>query len=111
MKKQGTSSDHWIDSFTTGWRRKVSRDPRLMLHNEDRETMAALIEAINVKRKTLFEFENTPFACLESEIKHADGARRTDTGAAEDAQSADERGVRKNVQGGGISLRNRTCGW
>jgi elongation factor P len=30
--------------------------------------MAALIEAINVKRKTLFEFEDTPFACLESEI-------------------------------------------
>ena len=30
--------------------------------------MAALIEAINVKRRTLFEFENTPFYCLESEI-------------------------------------------
>lgn len=30
--------------------------------------MAALIDAINVKRKTLFEFENTPFHCLESEI-------------------------------------------
>src|SRR6202047_265249 len=30
--------------------------------------MAALIDAINVKRKTLFEFENTPFSCLESDI-------------------------------------------
>jgi elongation factor P len=30
--------------------------------------MAVLIEAINVKRKTLFEFENTPFACLEAEV-------------------------------------------
>lgn len=30
--------------------------------------MAALIEAINVKRKSLFEFENIPFACLDSEI-------------------------------------------
>ncbi len=30
--------------------------------------MAALIEAINVKRKTLFEFENTPFVCMESDI-------------------------------------------
>jgi elongation factor P len=30
--------------------------------------MAALIDAINVKRKSVFEFENTPFACLESEI-------------------------------------------
>ena len=30
--------------------------------------MAALIEAINVKRKSVFEFENTPYACLESDI-------------------------------------------
>ncbi len=30
--------------------------------------MAVLIEAINVKRRTLFEFENTPFYCLEAEV-------------------------------------------
>ena len=30
--------------------------------------MAALIEAINIKRKTLFELENTPFVCLDSDI-------------------------------------------
>ena len=30
--------------------------------------MAALIDAIDVKRKMAFEFENTPFYCLESEI-------------------------------------------
>jgi len=30
--------------------------------------MAALIDAINVKRKTLFELENTPYSCLESEV-------------------------------------------
>jgi elongation factor P len=30
--------------------------------------MAALIDAINVKRRTLFEFENTPFCCLEAEV-------------------------------------------
>jgi elongation factor P len=30
--------------------------------------MAALLEAINVKRKMYFEFENAPFYCLESEI-------------------------------------------
>lgn len=30
--------------------------------------MAVLIEAINVKRKTLFELENTPYACLDSDI-------------------------------------------
>jgi elongation factor P len=30
--------------------------------------MAALIEAINVKRKFLFEYENAPFVCLDSDI-------------------------------------------
>jgi len=30
--------------------------------------MAALIEAISVKRKMYFEFENTPFYCLEVEV-------------------------------------------
>ena len=30
--------------------------------------MAALIDAINIKRKTLFEFENTPFCCLEADV-------------------------------------------
>jgi len=30
--------------------------------------MAALIDAIDVKRKTYFELENTPFCCLEAEV-------------------------------------------
>src|SRR5437868_11519562 len=30
--------------------------------------MAALIDAIDVKRKSLFEFDNTPFSCLEAEV-------------------------------------------
>lgn len=30
--------------------------------------MATLIEAINVKRKTVFEFENIPFYCMDAEI-------------------------------------------
>src|SRR5580700_4929741 len=30
--------------------------------------MAALIEAINVKRKMVFELENTPYACLDAEV-------------------------------------------
>src|SRR5665213_3518006 len=30
--------------------------------------MAALIDAISVKRRTLFEHENTPFCCLEAEV-------------------------------------------
>lgn len=30
--------------------------------------MAGLIDAISVKRRTLFEHENTPFVCLEAEV-------------------------------------------
>ncbi len=30
--------------------------------------MAVLIEAINVKRRSVFEIENTPFYCLEAEV-------------------------------------------
>jgi elongation factor P len=30
--------------------------------------MAALIEAINVKRKTLFEHENTPYYCMDADV-------------------------------------------
>ena len=30
--------------------------------------MASLVDAIDVKRKMFFEFENTPYHCLESEI-------------------------------------------
>src|SRR5947208_11223174 len=30
--------------------------------------MAALMDAIDVKRKTFFEFENIPFYCLEAEV-------------------------------------------
>ena len=29
--------------------------------------MAALIEAIDIKRKTFFEFEGAPYVCLEVE--------------------------------------------
>jgi elongation factor P len=33
-----------------------------------RSSWPALIDAIDVKRKTLFEFENTPFSCLEAQV-------------------------------------------
>src|ERR1019366_287025 len=32
------------------------------------EIMAALIDAIDVKRKMFFEFESTPFVCLEVDV-------------------------------------------
>src|SRR6202795_2169753 len=37
-------------------------------HPPFEEPMAALIDAIDVKRKMFVEFENVPFYCLESEI-------------------------------------------
>ena len=40
--------------------------------------MPALIEAINVKRKSLFEHENAPYACLDVRRLHAHRARRPD---------------------------------
>src|SRR5580693_3478628 len=30
--------------------------------------MATLIDAINVKKKTLFELDNIPYSCLEAEV-------------------------------------------
>ena len=33
-----------------------------------KESMAALTEAIHVKRKMMFEYENEPYACLDSDI-------------------------------------------
>jgi len=35
---------------------------------EPKYQLAALIDAINIKRRTVFELENTPFCCLEAEI-------------------------------------------
>ena len=46
--------------------------------------MAALIDAIDVKRKMFVEFENVPFHCLEAEIDpHCQG--RPDPGPPQDA--------------------------
>jgi elongation factor P len=35
---------------------------------DSEELMAVLIEAINIKRKSVFELENAPFLCLDSDI-------------------------------------------
>ena len=37
-------------------------------HAHSEESMAALIEAIAVKRKMFFEFEDTPYHCLDVEV-------------------------------------------
>ena len=35
---------------------------------EKEDVMAGMVEAIHVKRKTMFEFEGSPYACLDSDI-------------------------------------------
>jgi hypothetical protein len=57
------------------------------------EAMAVLLEAINIKRKTVFEYEGVPFVCLESDIINADGEGWVSAGAFEDSEPADECGV------------------
>ena len=44
--------------------------------------MAALIEAISVKRRTLFEFENVPYSCLEAEVSSPTARGDTASGGA-----------------------------
>ena len=61
--------------------------------------MAALIDAIDIKRKKFFEFENTPYLCLEAVVNTPTARGGPDAGASEDAQPAHQRGVRKIVQG------------
>src|SRR6202034_89645 len=41
---------------------------RRTIHRGITEPMAALIDAIDVKRKMYFEFENAPYLCLDFEI-------------------------------------------
>ena len=42
--------------------------PSILESEGPRIQLASLIDAINIKRKTVFEFENTPFACMDAEI-------------------------------------------
>ena len=55
--------------FSTGSRPDRATQVRAAAANLfSEEAMAALIEAINVKRKMFFEFEDTPYHCLDVEI-------------------------------------------
>lgn len=50
-------------SFVPTWIEIVSKLNRILILN-----MAALIEAIEIKRRTLFEHENIPYSCLEADV-------------------------------------------
>src|SRR5205823_11319905 len=55
-----------------GWNECASRPGeralQLVMTETLRSFMAVLIDAIDVKRRTLFEIDNTPFSCLEAEV-------------------------------------------
>jgi elongation factor P len=55
--------------------------------------MALLIDAINVKRRTLFEFENTPFYCLDAEVNTPTARGGQTLVRSEDSQPSHERGL------------------
>jgi elongation factor P len=46
---------------------EAASDP-LYLEPKDSVKVATLLDAIHIKRRTVFEFENTPFCCMDSEI-------------------------------------------
>ena len=56
--------------------------------------MAALIDAIDVKRKTLFELENTPYACLDAEVNTPTARGGQTLVRLKDAQPAHRRRLR-----------------
>ena len=46
----------------------IGRAPSSLIAFPIEGSMAALLEAIEIKRKMYFEFENTPYYCLEAEV-------------------------------------------
>ena len=58
--------------------------------------MPSQLEAIEIKRKMYFEFENAPYVCLDVEVS-SHRPRRPDAGAPEDAQPH-ARNVRQDVR-------------
>jgi len=61
--------------------------------------MAALIEAITVKRKMFFEFENTPYYCLEAEVSLPPRGG-PDLGSPQNAQPVHARRLDKTFKAG-----------
>ena len=72
--------------------------------------MAALIEAITVKRKMYFEFENTPYYCLEAEVS-TPTARGGQTLVRLKMRNLLTRAVFDKTFKAGESSRSRTWRW
>ena len=61
--------------------------------------MPSLIEAIEIKRKSYFEYENAPYHCLDVEVSKPTARGGQTLVRAEDAQPHHARGVRQDLQG------------
>ena len=61
--------------------------------------MAALIEAIDIKRKMYFEFEDAPYHCLDVEISTPTARGGQTLVRAQDAEPADAGRLRQDLQG------------
>ena len=61
--------------------------------------MAGLLEAIEIKRKMYFEFEDAPYHCLDVEVSKPTARGGQTLVPPEDAQPAHARGVRQDLQG------------
>ena len=61
--------------------------------------MAALIDAIDIKRKMYFELENTPYYCLDVEVSTPTARGGQTLVRLQDAQPADARRLRQDLQG------------
>jgi elongation factor P len=60
----GSSAESWISHYM----RSQPSSPSILGSEGSRIQLATLIDAINIRRKTIFEFENTPFFCMDAEI-------------------------------------------
>ena len=69
------------------------------LKRTEADPMASLIEAIEIKRKMYFEFEDAPVPLPRRRSVETDRPRRPDAGAPEDAQPAHAGRLRQDVQG------------
>ena len=70
--------------------------------------MASLIEAIDIKRKMFFEFENAPYNCLDVEVSASDRPRRADARARQDAELLDSRRLRQRRSRRARNSRSRS---
>src|SRR5262245_3527678 len=67
-RRWSATEDSFLYTRDSPWKRLVPSSCRHTLYLKGNESMAVLIDAINVKKRTLFELDNVPYSCLEAEV-------------------------------------------